>query len=989
MIFMRKYIVIIILLFTCYRGLSQGYPNTDSLRTYNIKFITNNAATAFTNLRLHTLLRGIIDWIDTARAGTGGGGALGIDTLYALNDTTIRYRRNGVFRNAILKGIYDYRRKVDTAYALNDSTLQIKINGTNRNIILPGRHWNLQGVLSNGSTLDSNFTVTLADSLKFTSGFVIIDSLRLPALTTATDTTSHKPLARDATGRVVVFPHWPGGSAPDSTIFELVNRKTQTLSTPNPYADAVRYPSAAAVIYAGTFTEFPHLYCTGAGTAASPFIHADQTAYLQTILDTFKVARLTDKRYRLEKPVAIRNIAGGIKTARIKGEGGFIHYPNAEGEVLTGTVIKSDTTAFKVGTTDLTNQPRPGRFTIQDLTLWGPGRTLINGLGGNWDGAGVLIDGYADQPQIDRLNISNHVYGVVVKGIMDAGTISNSSIIGNRYPIWIDTTAVAATYTTIRDNIIADNYGPVVIDGAIGDTSSWVKITGNTFASNCFQHLGDLAVIPDCGIWINSSGNIFTNNYVTNSGFSNLNQTRIAADGIIVDGNNNIITDNIISGHPSSGKCGIRIRSGTGNVINCKFSIPLTSYFPNNETDVIIESGAVNTTLFVYPGMTYTDNGTGTVIIDGSGGGLSIPLNEIVIGTGASVTSTPKLKYDGTDLSVGNATGSNRIVLNHGSGQGSAVVGQLSGTDQFEFGFNNNSAFGGTGRTFYGYDPVASSYLFGFNSSHDFFLPKTAKIDIGDGTSTNPIFHLRYPLASGGAATIYRAGGAAMFEQGVNNQAAFGGSAGNANGRTYYIYDSTRSAYVAAFNASGEMIIPQLAGTGVRLTAVDANGKLQAVSSSGISITPLADFFSITNNTGTSETDLQSYTVPTNTLDANGEKITYEVSGLFNDATSTPRIRLYFGGTNIFDSGVLTISATGSWQARVVLTRSSSSLCMATTTFTATNTTSPPVNVTSISSFNFATTNILKSTGTATGAGGGDNDISCYAGSILFVPVAQ
>lgn len=115
---------------------SAQFTGTDSLRNYNNKYITNNAATAFTNLRLNTLLRGMIDWIDTARAGTGGGGALGVDTLWALNDSTIRYRKNGVFRNIILPGIYNYRKKVDTMYKVNDTTIGFTINGLARTLIL-------------------------------------------------------------------------------------------------------------------------------------------------------------------------------------------------------------------------------------------------------------------------------------------------------------------------------------------------------------------------------------------------------------------------------------------------------------------------------------------------------------------------------------------------------------------------------------------------------------------------------------------------------------------------------------------------------------------------------------------------------------------------------------------------------------------------------------------------------------------------------------
>lgn len=158
---MKYVIILLVALMAASSAKSQGFPGTDSLRGYNSKYITTNPATAFTNNRLHTLLRGIIDWIDTARSGTGGGGAVGVDTLWALNDSTIRYRKNGVFRNEILKGVYDTRRKVDTAYAVNDTTLRITINGQIRNIIIGGRAPVLTNAGGAGDTL-----LTAANTIK-------------------------------------------------------------------------------------------------------------------------------------------------------------------------------------------------------------------------------------------------------------------------------------------------------------------------------------------------------------------------------------------------------------------------------------------------------------------------------------------------------------------------------------------------------------------------------------------------------------------------------------------------------------------------------------------------------------------------------------------------------------------------------------------------------------------------------------------------------
>ena len=88
-----------------------GFPSTDSLHRYNNRYIRHSAVEAFSNLRLNTLLHGIISWIDTARAeGTGEGSTvIGVDTIYKLNDSTIRYRRNGVTYNVTLSSLYGVR----------------------------------------------------------------------------------------------------------------------------------------------------------------------------------------------------------------------------------------------------------------------------------------------------------------------------------------------------------------------------------------------------------------------------------------------------------------------------------------------------------------------------------------------------------------------------------------------------------------------------------------------------------------------------------------------------------------------------------------------------------------------------------------------------------------------------------------------------------------------------------------------------------------
>lgn len=134
-----KYILsfLLSLIVTC--SFAQQFPGTDSLRNFNNRFIGNNASQAFTNLRLHNLLDGIIDFLDTALAGGGGSIALGLDTIYAANDSTLRYRKQGVWHQFTLKGVYDLRHKVDTMYRLNDTTVGFTINGIARTLIIQGK----------------------------------------------------------------------------------------------------------------------------------------------------------------------------------------------------------------------------------------------------------------------------------------------------------------------------------------------------------------------------------------------------------------------------------------------------------------------------------------------------------------------------------------------------------------------------------------------------------------------------------------------------------------------------------------------------------------------------------------------------------------------------------------------------------------------------------------------------------------------------------
>lgn len=97
-----KYILLIMAITLAITASAQFPNGTDTLKNYNNRFIDNNAQKAFTNLRLHNLLEGIINMMDTIAAGNNVN--LGMDTAFMFNDSLFTYRKGGVFRQFIIRG---------------------------------------------------------------------------------------------------------------------------------------------------------------------------------------------------------------------------------------------------------------------------------------------------------------------------------------------------------------------------------------------------------------------------------------------------------------------------------------------------------------------------------------------------------------------------------------------------------------------------------------------------------------------------------------------------------------------------------------------------------------------------------------------------------------------------------------------------------------------------------------------------------------------
>ena len=150
------------------------------------------------------------------------------------------------------------------------------------------------------------------------------------------------------------------------------------------------------------------------------------------------------------------------------------------------------------------------------------------------------------------------------------------------------------------------------------------------------------------------------------------------------------------------------------------------------------------------------------------------------------------------------------------------------------------------------------------------------------------------------------------------------------------------------------------------------------------------DAYADVSNTGTGETDLDTYTTKANTLGANGDKLSFTYTVNLTDVTATAQVQTYFAGTVIANTGSLTLSATGSLIVSGWVVRTGAATARASVSISSpTASTAIYTLETDLTGEDWTTTNILKLTGTAAGAGGGTGDIVFKMGSVEFKPSAN
>lgn len=189
---------------------------------------------------------------------------------------------------------------------------------------------------------------------------------------------------------------------------------------------------------------------------------------------------------------------------------------------------------------------------------------------------------------------------------------------------------------------------------------------------------------------------------------------------------------------------------------------------------------------------------------------------------------------------------------------------------------------------------------------------------------------------------------------------------------------------------SGSMPNPSLSASATPsvktlfLSAGNSSGNIAKVGGT------IFDHFVDAGNTTTTETDLYTDTVSASVLGTNGDKIEVDYGGIFvSSGTATREVKVYFGGTAIFDTGALTLSLSAAWTAWVLIIRVSATVIRYMVSFTTEGAALSAYTATGeLTGLTLSGTNIIKVTGQAAGVGAATNDIVAKLGTVQWKSAA-
>ena len=256
--------------------------------------------------------------------------------------------------------------------------------------------------------------------------------------------------------------------------------------------------------------------------------------------------------------------------------------------------------------------------------------------------------------------------------------------------------------------------------------------------------------------------------------------------------------------------------------------------------------------------------------------------------------------------------------------------------------------------------------------------------------SGNPT--LTNPLLSYGAVITFGGGGIFCGRKDGPKTPVFLGNTGNTNG---VCVGSDGTLGFAATGSAGTPAASDTNFTRLSLGIIKAPGLAVSVLNAKVGGT-IYDFTSSVASTHTdgTEDDLFTRTLPAGTLAAVGQKLEF-VAGLsiVGSATATRKLKVYFGGTAIFDTGAIVFATSGAAElfCTGIVVDATPTACKVRWIITLTSQTATLASYTGyteVTGLTLTNTQILKITGAAAGTGAAAADITAVLGSIDWKPAA-
>lgn len=269
-----------------------------------------------------------------------------------------------------------------------------------------------------------------------------------------------------------------------------------------------------------------------------------------------------------------------------------------------------------------------------------------------------------------------------------------------------------------------------------------------------------------------------------------------------------------------------------------------------------------------------------------------------------------------------------------------------------------------------------------------------------------------------GAGTTFKFAGTNLFSSGCDVEGQFGGTSGNASGRSFNVYDIVSAAYIFGIapdnnlyygsnNTTYSVRIAKPSASSISLIAKGTASRtvplLQLQTSAGASLGNVGGcIFDDFADTATTHVDgtfdvLCTHTTVANTLAINGDKIEFDCTlKVVGHAISTDQIKVLFAGIEIFDSTALNFAVGATIRIVGQIMRASATTCRAIVSFLPAGSATilgfeqiiytPEATLTGLT---LTATNILLIKAAATGTNSASGDVTLVMNSVDVIPAGS